>query len=182
MQFCTVMKKYLVLLMMLTVMSVTGCDFFRTLAGRPTSEEVENKRIVLLREEERALQTRLDSLKREEKLMADSLAMVDSVSILDSIKLIRGTIHKSSSLSPYLTELTHRHYIVVGTFSRADFARNMATRVSDRGYEPVVIEFKNGKRAIAVCPVNNIQDAYRSLRQVKEEPFCPPDVWILTNE
>jgi hypothetical protein len=36
--------------------------------------------------------------------------------------------------------------------------------------------------AVGLCPVNTIADALASLRDVKEEPFCPTDVWILVNE
>ena len=42
------MKKFLVLLLGVSLFAVTGCDFFRGLAGRPTSEDIENKKIEIL--------------------------------------------------------------------------------------------------------------------------------------
>ena len=41
---------------------VTGCDFFRMVAGRPTSKDIEKKRLEIIKAEEAALQARLDSI------------------------------------------------------------------------------------------------------------------------
>ena len=62
------------------VEKVTGCDFFRTVAGRPTSSELEAKRVtVALREQaEREAQARekavRDSIAAAEKHVSDSTA------------------------------------------------------------------------------------------------------------
>ena len=43
-------RRFLILVALLSVtMVVTGCDFFRVLAGRPTSKEIEAKRAEILR-------------------------------------------------------------------------------------------------------------------------------------
>ena len=55
-----------------------GCDFFRQLAGRPTSRDIEAKRLRIEREAE-AHQRRLDSLKLVQKQISDSLATLDSL-------------------------------------------------------------------------------------------------------
>ena len=61
------MKRSVVILVMAASFLCTGCDFFRTLAGRPTSEDIENRKIELLRQQEALAQARLDSLKREQQ-------------------------------------------------------------------------------------------------------------------
>ena len=67
MQICNYMKYLKVILALAVMMTVTGCDFFRTLAGRPTSEDIENRRIEILKAEEAALQARVDSLRNVEQ-------------------------------------------------------------------------------------------------------------------
>ena len=59
------MKKLMLLVLMVSMTVVTGCDFFRKLAGRPTSEDIEQKRIEIMRAQEAAHQARLDSIKVE---------------------------------------------------------------------------------------------------------------------
>ena len=61
MQFCTHMNKVIVLLMGVSLFALTGCDFFRTLAGRPTSEEIEVRKLEILKAEQAAAQAILDS-------------------------------------------------------------------------------------------------------------------------
>ena len=57
---------------MLGMSVLQGCDAFRRLAGRPTSDEIAAKQEVIQREEA-AHQARMDSLSRIEKAKADSL-------------------------------------------------------------------------------------------------------------
>jgi hypothetical protein len=56
------MKKSMILMLMVALPLLTGCDFFRKLAGRPTSEDIENKRVAIMRAEEAAHQARQDSI------------------------------------------------------------------------------------------------------------------------
>ena len=39
------MRKSYILLALTALLMITGCDFMRKLAGRPTSEDIENKKI-----------------------------------------------------------------------------------------------------------------------------------------
>ena len=61
------MKKTYILLALVVMSTVTGCDFFRKLAGRPTSEEIESKRLEIIMAQKAVEQARLDSLKMEQK-------------------------------------------------------------------------------------------------------------------
>ena len=87
------MKKTYILLMLALLPFVTGCDFMRKLAGRPTSEEVENMRLEILRAEEAALEARLDSLRNVEQRM-----LQDSLNAIDSIRQLGGSILNPASL------------------------------------------------------------------------------------
>lgn len=177
MQKYMLMKRSFILLIAASMFMLTGCDFFRTLAGRPTSAEIEARRIEILRVEEALIQARLDSMKVAEQVMRDSLAA------LDSIRQYGGTILNPSKLGGlFATRLDARYYVIVGSFRSRSNAEALLVKAADRGYAPALISFRNGMIAVGLCPVNRLQDAMTSLKAVRKEPFCPSDVWILLNE
>ena len=177
MQCWVLMKKSLIILMAAAMMSLTGCDFFRSWAGRPTSEEIQAKRLEILRAQEAIEQARLDSLRREKQMVLDSIAA------LDSIKQQGGSILNPAKLGGlFSTKLEARYYIIVGCFRQRSNAEVLLNKVSELGYQPALISFRNGMIAVGLCPVNTLPDALTSLKTVKEEPFCPTDVWVLVNE
>ena len=173
------MKKSYILLVIVSLVCLTGCDFMRKLAGRPTSEDVELKRIEILRAEEAALQARLDSLRSVEQRM-----MQDSLNALDSIRQLGGSILNPASLGGlFATKLESRYYIILGSFRSRANAEGLFNVAKDAGYKPALISFgKGGLIAVGVSPVNKLSDAFAALNSVKKEKFCPKDVWILVNE
>ena len=54
------MKKSVILALVLTLLAASSCDFIRTLAGRPTASQLEEKRMRIEREEEARHQARLE--------------------------------------------------------------------------------------------------------------------------
>ena len=155
----------------------TGCDAFRRLAGRPVSAEIEAKRAAIEAVEEAQHQARMDSLKKVEKQMADSLAVLDSLEnhneIMRSPKSLGGL---------YSEELAHRYYIIVGAFVDKGNAAALKLDAQKAGYEVALINFRNGYTAVGLCPSDSIVVAYDWLRKVKEEKFAPADAWILVNQ
>ena len=150
---------------------------FRSLAGRPTAEELELMRIEKLKAEEAVRQARIDSLARRQAELEDSLA------IMDSLAQIRGTILNPSEMGGlFTTRLDSRYYIVVGSFRSRHNAEALFEEVSDSGYVPILVSFRNGFNAIAISPSDDLHAVFHALKKVREEPFCPDDVWILVNE
>lgn len=177
MQFCVRMRKIMMLLIGVSLFAVTGCDFFRQLAGRPTSEEIEIKRLEIIRAEQAAEQARLDSIRMEQKIAADSLAA------LDSIAQYGGTILNPAKLGGlFATRLEARYYVIIGAFRMRANAEQLLLKAKNAGYEPALISFNTGLIAVGLCPCNNVVDAKDALKKVKVEKFCPKDVWILLNE
>jgi hypothetical protein len=171
------MKKSMILMLMVALPLLTGCDFFRKLAGRPTSEDIENKRVAIMRAEEAAHQARQDSIMMEHQKVIDSLA------VMDSIKQNKNNMIKPDSLGGLLeTELDARYYIIVGSFRSRANAESLLRTATANGYTPTMITFRNGQIAVGVGSSDNIRDAYSSLTKVSAEKFCPADVWILVNE
>ena len=176
------MKRILYVVLLLSALVLTGCDGFRRLAGRPTSAELAEMRaaVQLRQEAEReaaAYQARIDSLRRVEQAIADSLA------VLDSLRQMRGTILNPSAMGGlFTTRLDYRYYIVVGAFTVRSNAEVLLERVQQAGYVGTLISFRNGYNAIGVCQTDHLPTAFNSLKKVRTESFCPPDVWILVNE
>lgn len=163
-------------LFLVVALACSGCDFFRSLAGRPTSADIEAKREKMEREEALHI-AMLDSLNATQQTLRDSLVFADSV------RMCGGTIVKAGRLSGLnAAKLPHRFYIVVGAFANRDNAARQADVARSAGFETEVVELSSGYRAVMLCPSDNLAETYAELKSVKSEKFCPPDVWILVNE
>lgn len=165
-----------ILLAALGLTMLQGCDFFRKLAGRPTSDEIAAKREVILREEA-AHQARMDSLSRVEKAKADSLALLDSLRNAGEMFLSVSSLRRANTV-----KLNKRYYIIVGAFSNADNASWLASKIENAGYEVAKIPYGNGFTAVGVAGTDALAHLWENLRKVRSESFCPKDVWILVND
>jgi len=161
-----------VFLLLLAMSLLSGCDLFRKMAGRPTSDQIEAKRIYIEQQEKGH---RLDSLKLMQRQISDSLE------ILDSIRSIRSSVVQARQLSDDVREsLGSRYYVVIGTFGNADNATKCLESAEKAGYSGVKIKYLNGFTAVGVCPSDELQSAYSSLRTIREGGLCK-DAWILEN-
>ena len=165
-----------IFLCLLELMTLSGCDFFRRLAGRPTSAEIELKREAILREQA-AHQARLDSLRRIEKAAADSLEMLDRIKESGELILPFSTLRRAKA-----SGLDKRYYIIAGAFSSSDNASWLAAKVQKAGYDVVKIPYGNGFTAVGVAGTDSLSGLWANLSRVKQEEFCPKDMWILVNE
>ena len=172
------MKNFAFIPLALCVMlALTGCDFMRKLGGRPTSEDIEKVRVEKLLAEEAALKASLDSLKAEKQ------SVQDSIDALELFVQQGGTVLNPSKLGGlYTTKLQYKYYVIIGAFRTRTNAESLFSRAEAAGYQPVLISFRNGRMAVGLCPSNNIKDAFEGLKKVKQESFCPSDVWVLRNE
>lgn len=142
--------------MTLVATTVTGCDFFRRLAGRPDSEWIEAK-AESIRQEEEALRIRQDSLERARKAEADSLAAADSVRLAN---------HR------------YRFCVILGSFSSKENAERYVEEIAAKGYKCELLTFRNST-AVGVCPTDDEAQAKKSLEELQRQDFCPNGAWIL---
>ena len=142
--------------MTLVTTAVTGCDFFRRLAGRPDSEWIEAK-AEAIRQEEEALRIRQDSLERARKAEADSLAAADSVRLAN---------HR------------YRFCVILGSFSSKENAERYVEEIAAKGYKGELLTFRNST-AVGVCPTDDEEQAKKSLSELQRQDFCPNGAWIL---
>lgn len=142
--------------MTLVATAVTGCDFFRRLAGRPDSEWIEAK-AEAIRQEEKALRIRQDSLERARKAEADSLAAADSVRLAN---------HR------------YRFCVILGSFSNKENAERYIKEIAGKGYKGELLAFRNST-AVGVCGTDDPGKAQESLKELQRQDFCPNGAWIL---
>ena len=152
------MKKTFLTIAVMTLVAtaVTGCDFFRRLAGRPDSEWIEAK-AEAIRQEEEALRIRQDSLERARKAEADSLAAADSVRLAN---------HR------------YRFCVILGSFSSKENAERYVEEIAAKGYKCELLTFRNST-AVGVCPTDDEAQAKKSLSELQRQDFCPNGAWIL---
>lgn len=148
-----------VILLSVTVM-VTGCDFFRVLAGRPTSKEIEAKRVEILSSAVRQSQ--------------------DSVRI-DRSPVKPGVTEETASVRPAGTTSGEkkRFYVIMGAFSSRENAERYAERIKTFGYEPEFFGFTEGRTAVGIGGTDDAEQAKAFMRELKGQDFCPDGVWIL---
>ena len=133
----------------------SGCDFFRTLAGRPTSSDIEAKRQVIRIEEER----------KAALAAADTIAMQKD-SVPEAVAVTQEAGKK-------------RFYIVLATFSKEENARKFQSRIADKGYPGELLGFKGGYTAVGICGTDDESEIKESLKEIKRQDFCPEGVWII---
>ncbi len=162
---------------------VSGCDFFRGLAGRPSSKDIEAKRARL------ELAARLEAARQDSvsRARADSIAAVrkaeaDSLHALDTLTLI-GKYHKASSyVNIPQSRLRSRYAVVTGVFSSEHNARKLSDRYAADGFDSYVLKYRSTLCAVLVSPCNRVADALAAYRSIRALPYSSKETWILVNE
>ena len=174
------MKRSLIIALALITL-VSSCDFVRTLAGRPTSAQLEEIRQQRMGAEEARHQATLDSMERVKQHMADSLEALEQ-HLLDSLTQAKGTVLNPSKMGGlYTTKLDTKYCIVVGAFRNRAYAERKLKQCNEAGYTATIISFRNGLLAVSVCPSNSLSQTLKTLKQLRGKGVCPPDSWILVN-
>lgn len=168
------MKRTVLITLLLCSIVLSGCDFFRALAGRPLSAEIEAKREIIERQLREKEQRRLDSLSTVRRIEADSLAALSRLSELSAVIL------DAQSLGGLVREGVPGYCIVVGSFKNDSNAEKLAARIGE-DFGASVKAFNNGMFAVTVCDCFSLKRLAESYEMVLNEKFCPSDVWILKN-
>ena len=147
----------LVSTLLVALMLVTGCDFFRSLVGKPTSKDLERMKQEAL--EQSRKQRELDSINRAKALeLEKAKAAAEKENLLD--------------------ESAGRYHVILGSFKVEGNAGKMYALLEKNGYTPRVIKFNNGFEVVSVAAYDNYREALKAMNDVMEYEFCPEDVWI----
>ena len=156
------MKLKVCISLLLPLLVLTGCDFFRALAGRPTSAE-----LAALRP---SVTDTLPALADTLPAMPDTLvAPVDSAAVRDSVL---------SALALQI-EPEHGFLTAVGSFHSVRNAEKYARMYREKGYEVCIVEW-HGVHVVGLNPTDDHAEALRLVRKVRYTGECPGS-WVLKN-
>lgn len=174
----------MLLAFVLLLQLAAGCDFLRTVAGRPTSAALAEKREAIAAREaaeqaalarERAVR---DSIAAVERYRADSAA---AEVFFREEKVSR--IHAGSLPGIRPEEIPFRYCVVLAGFSQPENATHFSEQLKAAGYEPVVMKYTRGRSTLVGIGATDDLGAVRaSYEKVRQEPFCPRDAWIFIKD
>lgn len=145
------------LLLVVMSLSLTSCDFFRSLVGKPTSAELEQIRIEAQKKAER------------EKFVADSIKAAGEAARLSAL---------AEEELPAVSDSDPRFHVIVGCFKITDNAVHYREKFIGNGYSPKRIMFKNGFEAVSLIQEDTMEKARAAMEKFMDSPLCPDDVWI----
>lgn len=171
-------KTVLILALAACTLLAGGCDFFRTLAGRPTSADIAVKRQVLEQaavEREQARRDSISAVQAAQKAVEDSLAVMAQLSGTPKLTVATRRFDAATTAA-----IDHRYYVMVGAFADPVNVRGCMDKLEAAGFKAVPMKFLSGGfTAVAVNPTDRIVEAFASLNKVTELKFVPKDSWIL---
>ena len=154
-----------------------GCDFLRSVAGRPTSDVIEAKAAEIARieaEEQARIAAEKAAAEAAAKHSADSVAAVAYLAEAKATFIGASAIHALDTAS-----VGTEYAIVVGSFSQPGNAAKFAEKLRTMGYEAAVMKFTNSHEMVGVCPTDDIVVLAEAYPRVRAEKFCPAEAWIL---
>lgn len=166
------MKKILLVTSLLTVvLMVSGCDFFRRLAGRPTSEDIAAKKEILA-----SATPAQQAESAEAKNASDSLAVMKALEENPRIlvKANHLNLKKDSGLNT-------KFCVMTGTFGDPANADRLFAKATAAGYKGTLIHYANDLTAVGIGPTNSLVEAYKTLQKVLGEDFFSKESWIIDN-
>lgn len=175
------------------VLSVSSCDLFRSLAGRPTSAELksafekqqnptETKKQTIT--EEPAITTQQAAIK-EQTAPEETIAVASTQAEKEEYTMVKREGRMSVPLAYTHTNSTlkatpeHSYYIIVGTYRQKPTLNKMIKDAHDAGYETFLLEYSNGLTSVGLMPCDNLGEAIDAYAKVSKEDFCPKDACIL---
>lgn len=163
----------LIVILCSAVCLLSACDFFRKIAGRPLSADIEAKRVTI-EAQKAAHQQRLAAKDSLHKHITDSLAALDSVKISSSVIIASRSLSQKT-----MDSLMNQYYVVIGAFGKLENAQKAEKIALSQGFDPILIEYSNGFVAVGVRPTDDLSQIYLYHQQVSQ---LYPDAWILNNK
>jgi len=170
------LKHLPIALLIVGAMTCTGCDFLRSVAGRPTSEEIAAKADSIKAADERARVAK-EAMERAQARTADSLAALEWLAVPERLATPYSTVSRLFSQKP-----SARYGYVIGSFGEEANAKALVARVKAAGYDAGILRHHNGHMAVLACPTDDIVAFKEAFPKLSSEPFFPQGAWILVSE
>lgn len=168
------------------VLSVSSCDLFRSLAGRPTSAELKS---AIEKQQSSAQQmqaiTEEPAITTEQTAPEEAIAVASTQAEKEEYTMVKREGRMSVPLAYTHTNSTlkatpeHSYYIIVGTYRQKPTLNKMIKDAHDAGYETFLLEYSNGLTSVGLMPCDNLGEAIDAYAKVSKEDFCPKDACIL---
>lgn len=147
--------------------ALTGCDFLRKVAGRPTGAEIESALARREAEEQARHQARLDSMNRIAQAMADSLKALEAQEAPEE----KPVAAPSSSG-------TIRNFIIVGSYAEQKHALRKKKTLEDSGYNVEIFRLKNGWHAVGIEGAATLAKTRQMMDSLKRKGVCSRGSWV----
>ncbi len=175
------------------VLSVSSCDLFRSLAGRPTSAELKSA----IEKQQNAAETEKQTITeepaettqqvtiKEQTAPEETIAVASTQAEKEEYTMVKREGRMSVPLAYTHTNSTlkatpeHSYYIIVGTYRQKPTLNKMIKDAHDAGYETFLLEYSNGLTSVGLMPCDNLGEAIDAYAKVSKEDFCPKDACIL---
>ena len=180
------------------VLSVSSCDLFRSLAGRPTSAELksaiekqQNSALQMQAITEEPAETTQQTITEEPAITTEQTAPEETIAVAspqakkEEYTMVKREGRMSVPLAYTHTNSTlkatpeHSYYIIVGTYRQKPTLNKMIKDAHDAGYETFLLEYSNGLTSVGLMPCDNLGEAIDAYAKVSKEDFCPKDACIL---
>lgn len=179
------MKKLIqtVLILIPVALAATGCDFFRKLAGRPTSDQIAAMAEAIRLEESARI---ADSLRKalaepQEDSAATTPAPATPAAQAASTPTASSPVTATttpSAAAPAPAGDLKRFYVVMASFGNSANANKYASILEAKGY-PATILKRGSYQVVAVCGTDDEAAIKQSFDEIRRQDFCPQGVWII---
>lgn len=145
--------------LLMAALLFTGCDFFRSIVGKPTSKDLERMKIEAAEKAAR------------QKRQQDSLKAAQAVQL-------EREMYEAAARKYLLDESAGKYHVIIGSYKLQDNASKMFARLENGGYSPRYVMFENGFYGVSVAGYDNMREARKTMYDVMELAYCPEDVWV----
>jgi cell division septation protein DedD len=176
------MKKLIqtVLILIPVALAATGCDFFRKLAGRPTSDQIAAMAEAIRLEESAriadSLRKALAEPQEDSAAIAPAPATQAASTPTASSPVTAATTPAAAAPAP--AGDLKRFYVVMASFGNSANANKYASILEAKGY-PATILKRGSYQVVAVCGTDDEAAIKQSFDEIRRQDFCPQGVWII---
>lgn len=173
------MKKVLPIILIMAVSCLSGCDFFRKVAGRPTSGELQEKKNKI---EARARYVR-DSIKVvQETVRIREQERQDSIASAAALADMGVLLSDVFRFGTPLEKIERKYNVIIGVYRQFPTASAQVRAVKAKGFEPFYIPFHGDVNAVALGSSDCLSEVLAIVREGRRNGACPKDAWVYVRE
>lgn len=179
------MKKLIqtVLILIPVALAATGCDFFRKLAGRPTSDQIAAMAEAIRLEESARIADSLRKALAEPQEDSAAIAPAPSTPAAQAASTPTASSPVTATTTPAAAAPApagdlKRFYVVMASFGNSANANKYASILEAKGY-PATILKRGSYQVVAVCGTDDEAAIKQSFDEIRRQDFCPQGVWII---